>query len=214
MKCISLTQSGKKCSREAFPGEYRCAQHHNMHYNKILSFGVSEETLEKEFNLVLNTASFFDIFRYSHAYFFNLNTSYYKQKYLDIAVNNNHIFNENTITELQNCIFSTDMFDIVKIPLLTWNDTQQKSGNKSILQHIMFLTCLLDILKISIYLCIQKKMNLTWDLIRIYKECRTELKQTKDQWREENINKLRIKEVGKSGVMCDDVFKYIFVNYM
>ena len=216
MKCISITQCGKKCSRNAVSGEYRCSQHHKIEYRDVLggdSKEVTEEIRNNDFKLALNERSIYDIFRYSHAHFVNLNTNYYKQKFLDIAVNNKHIFDDSVISELQNCTFSTEMFDIVKMPLLTWHKKQSELNNDKFSQ-IMYLTCMLDILKICIYLCIQKKKNSTWDFIGIYKKAEKELKKFKDEWREENINKLRIKEVSKSGVMCDDVFKYVFLNYM
>ena len=212
--CIHLTKAGKICSRSVHYKD-RCIQHYKLHFSQY----ATEETREIKFQELIDTKNDYTHLEYI-PYFSNLTIEYYRQKYIDIVVNYKFMFNENIISDLNNANSPEIMFNTVRDDISSWiRELKKTKGitkdtDLDLFTNIKYKQCVLQILKISIYYCIQENKFSIFRVIPLYNNLKGSLIRNKELWREENINKLRIKEVSKSGVMCDDVFKYVFAGYI
>ena len=103
------------------------------------------------------------------------------------------------------------IFSGLRDNLTIWYRERKNIRPLNTLENINYLCCMRDLCKIPIYWCIQERKNTS--LIDIYKSAVNCLNKRKESWKEECIKKLCIKEVKKCDVMCDDVFKHVFLSY-
>ena len=225
MKCISLTGRGTQCSRNAVING-KCTQHYHLD-NATQSNVSSDETREFQFQRILKEFGPYlfmtlpqDMVSDMVSHFQDLTVDYYRQKFLNIVINHRHLFDDTVledINETENVSESDDILKIseaVKNGLLRWFWDRKKDGTIDTLNYIKYLTCMKEIVKLFIYRKIQTNSDYTGEAVSMYKGAEKHLTTKKKEWREENINKLVIKEVDKCNVMCCDVFKHVFMQYM
>ena len=207
MKCLSNTNRGHRCTRNGSYNGY-CFQH-------VKNYVSTEENRETIFQVIID--------RYEWNYTpdditvsrFQLSLDYYKKQFLEFFLNYKYMLDNNdilsTIHESSN--FET-IFSGLRDNLTIWYRERKNIRPLNTLENINYLCCMREICKVAIYFCIQKRNNTSLaDILRHYKSLVSCLSKRKENWKEECIKKLCIKEVKKCNVMCDDVFKHVFLSY-
>ncbi len=214
MKCICLTQRGTQCSRNAVVNG-KCTQHHNLNAPRTTYLSPTENK-EIQFQRCLKefgNYGFMVLPQDMVDHFQDLTIDYYRKEFLNIVITHRYLFDDTVLEDVNTTDDLLEMSEAVKNCLSRWFKDRKADGTMDALNYIKYLNCMKEILKVFIYRKIQTNSEITGEAVYMYKGAEKHLKDKKAEWREENIQKLRLKEVSKCDVMCDDVFKHVFVQY-
>ena len=214
MKCISLTQRGTQCSRNAVING-KCTQHYHLD-NSTQSNVSSDETREFQFQRCLKEFgpyAFMTLPQDMVAHFQDLTIDYYRKEFTNIVIKHRYLFDDTVLEDINETDDISICSEAVKTSVMRWFHDRKADGTMDTLNYIKYLNCIKDLLKVFIYRKIQNNSEITGEAVYMYKGAEKNLKDKKTEWRDENIQKLRLKEVSKCDVMCDDVFKHVFVQY-
>ena len=207
MKCLSNTNRGHRCTRNGSYNGY-CFQH-------VKNYVSTEENRETIFQDIIDRYEWNytpDDITVSH---FQLSLDYYKKQFLEFFLNYKYMLDSDDIlSTIQESSNIETIFSGLRDNLTIWYRGRKNTSPLNTLENINYLCCMRDICKIAIYFCIQKRRNFSLtDTLKLYKSAVNGLNKRKESWKEECIKKLCIKEVKKCDVMCDDVFKHVFLSY-
>jgi len=207
MKCLSNTNRGHRCTRNGSYNGY-CFQH-------VKNYVSTEENRETIFQDIVNSFKFFYIPTDIIVSQFQLSLEYYKKQFLEFFLNYKYMLDSNDILSIihESSNIETILYGL-RDNLTIWYRKRKNTSPLNTLENINYLCCMRDLCKIAIYFCIQERRNFSLtDTLNLYKSEVNCLNKIKESWKEEGIKKLCLKEVKKCDVMCDDVFKHVFLSY-